>query len=232
MNCPNCNTDFDTRFCPNCGTEHHVERLTTYSLIKDSLSTIFSVDKSFFRQMWLMLVNPGKIINDYRNGFRRYYISPLRMLFITTVFLSASFLITEGNFLGISVVLSEDTKFISQGFIFFALFLPMIIISTWLTYLWKEWNFAESTVLAIYNFSFWILIFSIITVPYYYFMEELGIVIQPFLILLILLWNTRAFEMKIHSKVLMLILNYLIFIVIATIIFALIYLLGSLIIQG
>lgn len=230
INCPNCNTDFPTRFCPNCGTEYQEKRLTTLSLIKDSISTIISLDKSFFRQIHLMFTNPGKIVNDYRNGFRRYYISPLRMLFIATLFLSGSFLITKGNFLGLTVIISEDTKYISQGFVIFALFLPLIILSTWITYIREKWNFAESTVLAIYNSSFWIILFSIIAIPLYYFLQDMGILFQPVFIFFILLWNTRAFKMSLWRRIVYVFINYLLFGILIAIIFISIYYFGSMII--
>lgn len=87
--CPNCKTSLsdNNNFCHNCGQENHSRQATIGMLISDFIGDYFTFDSKFFRSAKLLLTKPGALTNEYRQGKRASYISPIRLyLFISFVY--------------------------------------------------------------------------------------------------------------------------------------------------
>lgn len=87
--CPNCKTSLsdNNNFCHNCGQENHSRQATIGILISDFIGDYFTFDSKFFRSAKLLLTKPGALTNEYRQGRRASYISPIRLyLFVSFVY--------------------------------------------------------------------------------------------------------------------------------------------------
>jgi len=199
MKCPNCNTETEDRFCPKCGIENTGKKTTLGVILKDFVGSVFSLEKSFFNQFGILLKNPTRITKSYWQGFRRYYLSPARWFVISSFTLAISFTITKGEFFGISFFSTGNLN-ISSNLLVFLLFMPFIMISTWLTFIKKK-NFSEIAVMTIYNSSLWVVIFSVISIPTTFLMENNHLptffqLLIPIMIFLIMYWNVRVFKLS------------------------------------
>ncbi len=212
MKCPNCNIEIEDRFCPKCGIENTGEKTTTEVILKDFVGSVFSLEKSFFNQFQILLRNPTRITKSYWQGFRRYYFSPARWFVISSFTLAISLTITKGTFFGISIFLTDNLNLnISSNLLIFLLFMPFIMISTWLTFIKKK-DFSEIAVMTIYNSSLWVIIFSFISIPAYFLMkyDHLPIFFKlliPIMIFLIMYWNVRVFKFSKLKSIIYFLLN-------------------------
>ncbi|RNC84901.1 MAG: DUF3667 domain-containing protein [Winogradskyella sp.] len=76
MECLNCKTIFEGKFCPQCGQKSETKRFTFQKIANDTVSTITDTDKGFFFNLKNLTLNPGKNINDYLDGKRKHVFNP------------------------------------------------------------------------------------------------------------------------------------------------------------
>ncbi|MGB3775334.1 MAG: hypothetical protein WA951_08770 [Leeuwenhoekiella sp.] len=100
VKCSNCQFNIKKEFCPNCGQKFTGERVTVSSIAQDFFSSFFLTDKSFFKNVVLLLNNPNKMVRDYWMGFRNYYNSPNEFSFLALILLGLNFYLFENKFLG------------------------------------------------------------------------------------------------------------------------------------
>lgn len=183
-------------------------------LLADVFDNFFAMDNSFLSQMKTMLLDPKKIVHDYWDGYRRFYFSPLRFLLIATIFVGFNFLITKNEFLGLNI--SSGNTFVGLSLVVFVAFIPFLTFSTLLTYIKFKKNFYEHLVLNIYTFSFWVILFSLVSIVFH----EIGLVQNieaSFLVflLLVIIWNSRVLSLSLLKQILYCILNCVILVIIA-----------------
>lgn len=204
--CPNCGTRIEQRYCPCCGTEHVPKRVTFVTLITDFIESVYSIDKSLWNQFRLMLLRPEKIIIDYWNGYRRYYLSPAKILLMATLFLTINFVATGGDFLGIKITVEGDV--LSRGLVFFAFLFFIFVIPSSVVYSRRGRNFPELIIMNIYNLSFWVIVFSLMSILSFY----LPVVEHSRLLMIVLVvyWNSRPFGLDLVRRIWYSVLNLVI----------------------
>jgi hypothetical protein len=208
VTCSNCNTEIEKNYCPECGQKITHHKISILGMAEDFGGAFFSLDRSVWLNVKTMLLNPGKIVKNYWNGFRNFYFSPNKFLIISALFLSINFLLFRGVFLGIPF----NPKNISAQLLFLIIFLPFLTFSSYLTYRIFKKNLVEHLVLNSYSLSIWLLIFSLGSVIINY--SCLKFLEHPFLLLfliLIIFWNSRVFELSTLKRLLYTGLNLLIF---------------------
>jgi len=191
MRCSVCSTEITENYCPKCGQYYKNERITIKTIFSDLFGNIFSLEKSFFKNIKTGLLQPKMLVTNYWNGYRNYFYSPSKFLTIASLFfiLQISFV---KDFFGIYVY----SKFAQQ---FTLLFILIIVLSfsSFITYFKFKKNFYEHLILNIYTVSLW----SFIFVPLSIFLSLLnanndiktGFII--FYVLLIIIWNSKVFNM-------------------------------------
>ncbi len=214
MKCSVCSTEINEKYCPKCGQYNTNERISIRTIFSDVFGNIFSLEKSFFNNIRVGLLQPKTLISNYWNGFRGYYYSPGRFLVIASLlfFIQITF---SNNFFGITV----KSKTAPQ---FSLLFVAIAVLSFFssITYLKYKKNFYEHLILNIYNVSLW----SIIFVPISMILNLLNThktVKTRFLlfyILLIIIWNSKVFDIKNNKRFLYVILNIILIVVLPLII--------------
>jgi len=214
MKCSVCSTEIKENYCPKCGQFYKNEKISIKTIFSDLFGNIFSLEKSFFENIKIGLFEPKTLISNYWNGFRRYYYSPNRFLVIASLFFFIQIAFFN-NFFGVIV----NSKIASQ----FSLLIVIILVSSFfsfITYLKYKRNFYEHLILNIYNASLWSIIFVPIsmvlslldthkTIKTYFLL---------FYLLLIIIWNSKVFEMKKNKRYLYVALNIILIVIIPLIV--------------
>jgi hypothetical protein len=210
MKCSVCSNKINENYCSNCGQYFKNERISTKSVFEDLFGNIFSLDKSFFNNIKTGLINPKIIILNYWNGFRRYYFSPSKFLVIASLLFVIQIAFFN-NFFGIIV----NSKVAPQFSLLFVIILVLSLFS-FITYLKYKKTFYEHLILNIYNTSLW----SIIFVPISMILSVLNTdktiktVFLLFYLLLIIVWNSKVFEMKKYKRFRYVTLNIILIVII------------------
>lgn len=205
MKCSVCLSEIDEKYCSKCGQYYKGGRINLLTFLGDLFDSIFSLEKSFFRNIRIGLSQPKTLVLNYWNGFRKYYYSPGKFFTIASLFLVLHYTIAN-DFLGIIV-----TGNISSQFLILLTNILLLTFSSFLLYIQFKKNFFEHLILNIYNVSLWIIIFfpiSVIlslsvnntTIEEYFYI--------PFHILIII-WNSKAFELTKLKRFLFVTINLL-----------------------
>ena len=86
--CHNCGTELkgDENFCPNCGQKNDKRRANIKLFLAEFVDNFVSLDSRLFRTIKLLFLKPGIVPNAYIKGQRKTYISPFRLLIISSLF--------------------------------------------------------------------------------------------------------------------------------------------------
>ena len=207
MKCSVCSSEINEKYCPKCGQYYKVKRINFTTFLGDLFDSIFSLEKSFSLNIRIGLSQPRILVLNYWNGFRKYYYSPGKFFTIASLFLVLHYSIAN-DFLGL--VVSSN---ISSQFVILLVNILLLTFSSFLLYIQFKKNFYEHLILNIYNVSLWIIVFSPIsailsltvnnniTEQYFYFLFHI----------LVIIWNSKAFELTKLKRFLFVLINLLIF---------------------
>lgn len=85
--CLNCGTTLEGKFCHNCGQENLQIRENFGHMMNHAISDYFHFDHQFFHTLKPLLLEPGKLTNEYMAGKRVQYLHPIKMyIFISIVY--------------------------------------------------------------------------------------------------------------------------------------------------
>jgi len=215
MKCSVCFTEIKENYCPKCGQYYKNERISIKTIFSDLFGNIFSLEKSFFKNIKTGLLQPKMLITNYWDGFRGYYYSPSRFLTIASLFFLLQISLVK-DFFGVYVY----SKF-AQQFTLLIVFIITISILSFIIYFKFKRNFHEHLIMNIYNVSLWSIIFIPISMIFSALKIDSNIkTIFIFLYMLsIIIWNSKVFEMNKSKRILYIMLNYLILLLIPYLIF-------------
>lgn len=193
--CSVCQTPTTGDHCSNCGQEIKGEIITFKSVILDFLSNVFSLERSVFASMVRLVINPHSIITNYWEGNRKYYPSPGKVFFysLAVAAFHISF-INEQEILGTTL----DIEGYKSQFFFWAVFMPLLVLSSFFVYIKRESSFVKNISSQLYLASSFFTIITILMDLVNYLSPE-TIQFEAFLVFFILVftWNTRVFD---HGK--------------------------------
>ncbi|WP_127844287.1 DUF3667 domain-containing protein [Psychroflexus aestuariivivens] len=187
MECVNCVQPLqkNEKYCSNCGNQVYCERITIKSLINEFFSKYFSLESKLLGTIKDMTFHPEKVIKSYMRNNRVKYLPPINFMIIAGLlggfyayllnngYLGEmsfeAFAIEENKSSGIDQV--EISKTINnevQNYYSIVLFLtiPLLaLISKLVFYNYKQYNFAEHSVIHAYAYSQF-LVLSYVTIPF------------------------------------------------------------------
>ncbi len=73
-------------FCPECGQKNLDQRVSLSVFLQDFFSNYLSFDTTIFRTLKPFLFNPGKLTTEFNAGKRNFYIHPIRLYLIFSLF--------------------------------------------------------------------------------------------------------------------------------------------------
>ena len=207
MKCSICSNEITENYCPKCGQYYKDIRVNFTTFLSDLFDSIFSLEKSFLLNIRIGLSQPKTLVLNYWNGFRKYYYSPGKFFTIASLLLVLHYLIAN-DFLGI--VVKSD---ISSQFVILLINILLLTLSSFLLYIQYRKKFYEHLILNIYNVSLWVIVFFPISVILSLTVDN-NITEQYFYILfhiLVVIWNSKAFELTKPKRFLFVIINLLMF---------------------
>ena len=210
--CSNCKLQIEENYCPNCGQFHRTKRLNAESFITDFSDSLFSVNRSYLLNLKQLLLKPRFVVENYWNGYRNFFFSPNRMLFITAFILSIYFYFTENYLFGMEIQLGKEFSWLGIQFLVVIFLLCFFLISTRITYIKKKKNLFEHLALNSYIFSATIPILLILTILLYKLLEQNYLQV-PFTIFYFV-WIARVFETKWWRILMMAAINLIVLIAI------------------
>lgn len=207
MICSVCEKEIQGQFCSNCGQYFKTIRISGASIFRDLFDNIFSLEKSFFKNIRFGLAQPSSIALNYWKGFRKFYYSPGRFFTIASLFLVGHYWIAN-DFLGVVVSSTLASQFV-------ILFSNILFLTLWSTIVYIQYkrNIFEHLILNIYNVSLWTIVFVPISIVLNLLINDNRIEEFFFLPyhLLIVIWNSKAFELTILKRTMYVFLNLVLF---------------------
>ncbi len=207
MNCSVCLNEIKENYCSNCGQYFKQSRVSFATIFGDLFDSVFSLEKSFFRNIKTGIKNPEKLASNYWNGFRKFYFSPGKFFTIASLFLLLHYLIAN-DFLGLVV-----SSTISSQFVILLTNIFLLTFISWLLYLKFKKNIFEHLILNIYNVSLWTILFVPISIVLSLTVNN-NVIEESFFIpyhLLIMIWNSKAFELTKIKRFVFVTINLVLF---------------------
>lgn len=81
IECKNCSTEFEGKFCPNCGQKAKTNRITIRQVVRDLRDQLIHFDKGFLYTIRELAIRPGETLRDFLAGKRVRHVKPIRFLF-------------------------------------------------------------------------------------------------------------------------------------------------------
>src|SRR4051812_26972789 len=96
VTCKNCGSTFAGNYCNECGEKvYDVHDKKISHFLEEALHFITHFDSKSFRSFWLIFAKPGFVSQQYSDGRRKRYFSPVS-LFLVAVVLYLLFPLMQG----------------------------------------------------------------------------------------------------------------------------------------
>src|ERR1044071_2847196 len=82
IECKNCTTSFEGKFCPNCSQKADTHRLTLGQFAHETTHAVTHTDKGILLLIKAMFTRPGYVARDYMEGKRKRYFNPITFILI------------------------------------------------------------------------------------------------------------------------------------------------------
>jgi len=207
MKCSVCSNEIREKYCSNCGQYFKDSRVTSIIILWGLFESFFSLEKSIFMNIKIALSAPKTIVSNYWNWFRKYYFTPFQFFTIASLSLLINYYFFN-NFLGLAISIN-----ISSHFAILVLNIILLTLYSSLIYLKFKKNIFEHLILNIYNVSLWTILFVPISITLSLLLDNADIArffFIPFN-LLILIWNSKSFELIKLKRFLFVIINLSLF---------------------
>ena len=83
--CSNCGAELQGGYCHVCGQAAHSLRRPVWSLIGETLETLFAFDGRFRRTVPDLMVRPGRVTRAYLDGRRARFLPPFRLYILASL---------------------------------------------------------------------------------------------------------------------------------------------------
>ena len=210
MKCSVCTAEISENYCSKCGQYFKNERISTKSILTDLFESIFSLEKSFFKNIKIGLFKPNILVSNYWRGFRSYYYSPSKFLVIASLFFLAQITLFN-DFFGLIV----GSK-VAQQFTLLIVIIVVLSFFSFVIYLKYKRSFYEHLILNIYNVSVWSIIFVPISIISNLLNTskniETGFIFLY--LLLIIIWNSKIFEITKLKRYIYIALNSILLVIV------------------
>jgi hypothetical protein len=160
MNCLNCDTIVEGKFCKNCGQKISTQRFSLISIFDYAVfSGIFSLNKGIVFTVKELFTRPGHSIREYVEGKRVNYFNGFTLLLLL---LTLTYFLDEFSGLKLADVTAEGSEEFANLLeefmkeyprIIYLLNIPLLAISSYLLFRKSNYNFAENIVAGTYIIS-------------------------------------------------------------------------------
>jgi hypothetical protein len=116
--CDNCGAPVADRFCSSCGQRAAGRIVSLRALLREVLEDQLSLEARLPRTLHALLLRPGLLTADYREGRIARYVPPTRLYIVTGLvfFLVVSYVVSfEGLFSNIAPYIDDETGLVLEG---------------------------------------------------------------------------------------------------------------------
>ena len=169
MNCINCNTEINSKFCPDCGQPTSLKRIDGHYIIHE-IEHVLHFERGILYTIRELITNPGLNIRNYLSINRSRLVKPIIFIIITSLIYSLTvsiFHIEDGyiKFEGDKAELTTSfkiTKWI-QNHYGYANLIMGVFIAFWVKLFFKKHklNFFEILIVLCFVMGMAMLIFSV-----------------------------------------------------------------------
>jgi hypothetical protein len=167
MNCKNCSTEFNSKFCPECGHAASIKRINGHYIIHE-IEHVLHFERGILFTIKELIVNPGKNIKEYLSENRSRLVKPIIFIILTSLFysLTINFFNIEDQYVkfkGNELVTSIKIFKWIQGHYGYANIIMGLFITFWLKLFFRKQNYNVFEILILMCFVMGIamLIYSI-----------------------------------------------------------------------
>ena len=247
--CKNCNHHFEGNFCNACGQSSHTHEINLQYVIHEIQHGITHVDRGFFFTIKELFTRPGHSIREYIDGKRVDHFKPLAFLLIlSTIYAFLSHALHDDSFLesfiiGFRSVPDNKVSKISYVAVDWMvthyaytslLLIPVYSLASYLAFIKFRYNYFQHIVLNAFVLG-QTTIFHTLYVFVTYFVgkdkyEDALDYVEIIIGFLLTLWTYFQFfdGIKTWQKIVLTILNYILFIAFAALCFLVILLISKL----
>ncbi len=83
--CRNCGTRLLGQYCGNCGQRSRSRLISLWELISDAFGDLLEIDSRLWQTLIQLMLRPGQLTHDYRQGRRARYMPPFRMYLVMSL---------------------------------------------------------------------------------------------------------------------------------------------------
>ncbi len=168
MNCKNCNTEINSKFCPECGQPARLKRIDGKYIIHEIVN-VFYFERGLLYTIRKLITSPGQAVRNYLTENRSRLVKPIIFILLTSLIYTLTirmfsiedgYLVLEGD--GPNSALSKITEWI-QNHYGYAKLIMGIFIAFWVKLFFKKYRFNIFEILIMLCFVMGIemLIFSV-----------------------------------------------------------------------
>lgn len=167
MNCKNCNTEVNSKFCPDCGQPTSLKRIDRHYIVHE-IEHILHFERGILYTIRELITNPGQNIRTYLSENRSRLVKPVIFIIITSLIytLTSHFFHIKEEVINFEVsdksAIGSVLKWM-QGHYGYTSILTGIFIAIWLKLFFKkyEYNFYELLIMLCFVQGISMLIFAI-----------------------------------------------------------------------
>jgi hypothetical protein len=167
MNCKNCNTEINSKFCPDCGQPTSLKRIDGHYIMHE-IEHILHFERGILYTIRELITNPGQNIRNYLSENRSRLVKPVIFIIITSLIytLTSHFFHIEEELIDFEVsgesVIGSILKWM-QGNYGYTSILTGIFIAIWLKVFFKKYkyNFYELLIMLCFVQGISMLIFAV-----------------------------------------------------------------------
>lgn len=167
MNCKNCNTEINSKFCPNCGQPASLKRIDGHYIIHE-IEHILHFERGILYTIRELITNPGKNIRTYLSENRSRLVKPVIFIIITSLIytLTSHFFHIKEELINFEVsdesAIGSILKWLQEHYGYTSI-LTGVFIAIWLKIFFKkyEYNFYELLIMLCFVQGISMLIFAI-----------------------------------------------------------------------
>lgn len=167
MNCKNCNTEVNSKFCPDCGQPTNLKRIDGHYIIHE-IEHVLHFERGILYTIRELITNPGQNIRNYLSENRSRLVKPVIFIILTSLIytlISHFFHIEEEyvNYKGLDESATGTILKWIQSNYGYASILTGVFIAIWLKVFFKKYgyNFFELLIMLCFVQGISMLIFAL-----------------------------------------------------------------------
>lgn len=169
MNCKNCNTEINSKFCPDCGQPTSLKRIDGKYIIHE-IEHVLHFERGILYTVRELVVNPGQNIRNYLSENRSRLVKPIIFIILTSLIYSITISIfhIEEQYVqfhdeGAKLLTAKKIFQWIQGHYGYANIIMGVFIAFWTKLFFKKYkyNFFEILIVLCFIIGIAMLIFSI-----------------------------------------------------------------------